>query len=155
MLRYLKTKHNEHLLVDSVLNDLSDTEKAQVAADDMVIQSVLLGLPNDVFVTVDALESAYEVWNEVKTLMEGNDVGLQDKKSTLLWKFSKLTSIPGESLASYYNRFATLKNNTIQYKVTLDNKDINIIFLNNLQPKRKCYVILIKQTKDLNTTTIN
>nr|GEZ29585.1 hypothetical protein [Tanacetum cinerariifolium] len=91
MLRYLKTKHNGHLLVDSVLNgpykfreirepgdpqaeipvathmqmqtytDLSDTEKAQVAADDMAIHLVLLGLPNDVFVTVDALKSAYEV----------------------------------------------------------------------------------------------
>nr|GEX02283.1 hypothetical protein [Tanacetum cinerariifolium] len=53
--------------------DLSDTEKAQVAADDMAIHLVLLGLPYDVFVTVDALESAYEVYNEIKTQMEGND----------------------------------------------------------------------------------
>ncbi|GJS58913.1 hypothetical protein Tco_0653697 [Tanacetum coccineum] len=40
---------------------LSDIEKAQVAADDMAIQLVFLGSQNDVFVTVDALESAYEI----------------------------------------------------------------------------------------------
>ncbi|GKB01589.1 hypothetical protein Tco_0829633 [Tanacetum coccineum] len=55
LLRYAKSKPNGKLLVISFKNDdeLNKKEAKQMEADDQVIQTILIGLPEDIYADVD------------------------------------------------------------------------------------------------------
>nr|GFA16472.1 hypothetical protein [Tanacetum cinerariifolium] len=48
-----------HLQTD---DELSDKELNQLEADDQAIQTILLGLPEDIYAAVDSCETAQEIW---------------------------------------------------------------------------------------------
>nr|GEY72522.1 hypothetical protein [Tanacetum cinerariifolium] len=48
-----------HLQTD---DELSDKELKQIEDDDQTIQTILLGLPKDIFAAVDSCETAQEIW---------------------------------------------------------------------------------------------
>nr|GEW35667.1 hypothetical protein [Tanacetum cinerariifolium] len=48
-----------HLQTD---DELSDKELKQIEADDQAIQTILLGLPEDIYAAVDSCETAQEIW---------------------------------------------------------------------------------------------
>ncbi|GJY39460.1 gag-pol polyprotein [Tanacetum coccineum] len=52
-------------------------------ADDQVIQTILMGLPEDIYVAVDSCETAQEIWLRVQQMMKGSDIGIQEKKANL------------------------------------------------------------------------
>nr|GEX67726.1 integrase, catalytic region, zinc finger, CCHC-type, peptidase aspartic, catalytic [Tanacetum cinerariifolium] len=62
---------------------LSDKELKQIEADDQAIQTILLGLPEDIFAAVDSYETAQEIWLRVQQMMKGSDIGNQEKKAKL------------------------------------------------------------------------
>nr|GEZ77917.1 hypothetical protein [Tanacetum cinerariifolium] len=43
-------------------NELSKRELKQIEADDQAIQTILLGLPEDIYAAVDSCETAQEIW---------------------------------------------------------------------------------------------
>nr|GEY69365.1 hypothetical protein [Tanacetum cinerariifolium] len=43
-------------------DELSDKELKQIEADDQAIQTILLGLPEDIYAAVDSCETAQEIW---------------------------------------------------------------------------------------------
>nr|GEV44579.1 hypothetical protein [Tanacetum cinerariifolium] len=51
-----------HLQTD---DELFDKELKQIEADDQAIQTILLGLPKDIYVVVDSCETAQEIWLRV------------------------------------------------------------------------------------------
>nr|GEZ56829.1 ribonuclease H-like domain-containing protein [Tanacetum cinerariifolium] len=51
LLRYAKSKPNRKLLTD---DELTATKAKQVEADDQAIQTILMGLPKDIYVEVDS-----------------------------------------------------------------------------------------------------
>nr|GFB91490.1 hypothetical protein [Tanacetum cinerariifolium] len=91
LLRYAKSIPNGKLIYNSILNgpyvrrmipepgdanrdvnmiktfheqiddELSEKELKQIEADDQAIQTILLGLPEDIFATVDSCETAQEI----------------------------------------------------------------------------------------------
>nr|GEV00669.1 hypothetical protein [Tanacetum cinerariifolium] len=91
-LRYAKSRPNGKLIHNSILNgpyvrkmipkpgdanhditvtetfhlqtddELSDKELKQIEADDQAIQTILLGLPEDIYAAVDSCEIAQEIW---------------------------------------------------------------------------------------------
>nr|GFB56768.1 ribonuclease H-like domain-containing protein [Tanacetum cinerariifolium] len=65
-------------------DELSDKELKQIKADDQVIQTILLGLPEDIYAAVDSCETAQEIWLRVQQMMKGSDIGIQEKKAKLL-----------------------------------------------------------------------
>nr|GEZ21907.1 hypothetical protein [Tanacetum cinerariifolium] len=67
-----------HLQTD---DELSDKELKQIEADDQAIQTILLGLPKDIYATVDSYETAQEIWLRVQQIMKGSDIGIQEKKA--------------------------------------------------------------------------
>nr|GFA82047.1 hypothetical protein [Tanacetum cinerariifolium] len=111
LLRYAKSRPNGKLIHKSILNgpyvrkmipelgdanreitvtetfylqtedELSDKEHKQIEADDQAIQTILLGLPEDIFVAVDSCETAQEIWLRVQQMMKGSDIGIQEKKA--------------------------------------------------------------------------
>nr|GFC62972.1 ribonuclease H-like domain-containing protein [Tanacetum cinerariifolium] len=104
LLRYAKSRPNEKLIHNSILNgpyvrkmipepgdanrditvtetfhlqtddELSDKELKQIEADDQAIQTILLGLPEDIYAAVDSCETAQEIWLRVQQMMKGSDI---------------------------------------------------------------------------------
>nr|GEZ98475.1 hypothetical protein [Tanacetum cinerariifolium] len=58
-----------HLQTD---NEISDKELKQIEADDQAIQTILLGLPEDIYAAVDICETDQEIWLRVQQLMKGS-----------------------------------------------------------------------------------
>nr|GFD15398.1 hypothetical protein [Tanacetum cinerariifolium] len=64
-------------------DELTEKELKQIEADDQAIQTILLGLPEDIHVAVDSCETAQEIWLRVHQMMKGSDIGIQEKKAKL------------------------------------------------------------------------
>ncbi|GJY24235.1 hypothetical protein Tco_0397893 [Tanacetum coccineum] len=47
------------------------------------LHTILLGLPEDIYVLVDSCETAQEIWLRVQQMMKGSDIGIQKKKAKL------------------------------------------------------------------------
>ncbi|GKB11653.1 hypothetical protein Tco_0845576 [Tanacetum coccineum] len=132
MLLYIKGKDNGKLLVDSVLNgtfkygtiiilgtatirartydELTDEEKLCESCDIKATNIVLQGLPQDIYNLVNHHEVAKHIRDRVKLLIQGSELSLQERDSKLNDEFDTFTSMPGESVHSYYMRFTQLIN---------------------------------------------
>nr|GEZ96665.1 ribonuclease H-like domain-containing protein [Tanacetum cinerariifolium] len=64
-------------------DELSEKELKQIEADDQAIQTILLGLPEDIYAAVDSCETAQEIWLRVQQMMKGSDIGIQENKAKL------------------------------------------------------------------------
>nr|GEV85451.1 hypothetical protein [Tanacetum cinerariifolium] len=181
-LRYAKSRPNGKLIHNSILNgpyvrrmivepgngerdvnvnetfheqtddELSKRELKQIEADDQAIQTILLGLPEDIYAAVDGCETAQEIWLRLQQMMKGSDIGIQEKEAKLFNEWERFTSNEGESIESYYHRFLKLMNDLKRNKHFPEKIASNLKFLNNLQPEWSRYVIIVHQTKDLHTT---
>nr|GEV87202.1 hypothetical protein [Tanacetum cinerariifolium] len=132
-------------------DELTEKELKQIEADDQAIQTILLGLPEDIYAAVDSCETAQEIWLRVQQMMKGSDIGIQEKKAKLFNEWEMFTSNKGESIESYYHRFLKLMNDLKQNKHFLEKIANNLKFLNNLQPEWSRHVTIVHQTKDLHT----
>nr|GFA37836.1 hypothetical protein [Tanacetum cinerariifolium] len=70
-------------LLEAHDDELSDKELKQIEADDQAIQTILLGLPEDIYAAVDSCETAQEISLRVQQMMKGSDIGIQEKKAKL------------------------------------------------------------------------
>nr|GFA41092.1 hypothetical protein [Tanacetum cinerariifolium] len=140
LLRYAKSRPNGKLIHNSIINgpyvrrmipkpgdtnrevpvnetihvqtddELTKKELKQIEADDQAIQTIHLGLPEDIYVVVDSYETAQEIWLRVQQMMKGSDIGIQEKKAKLFNEWEMFTSNERESIESYYHRFLKLMN---------------------------------------------
>nr|GEW59768.1 hypothetical protein [Tanacetum cinerariifolium] len=109
-------------------------------------------LKTDVYAAIDSCETAKEIWERVRQMMKGSDIGEQEKKAKLFDEWEKFTSTDGESIESYYHRFMQLMNDLKRNKHFPENIASNLKFLNNLQPEWKRHVTIVRQTKNLYET---
>nr|GFB71340.1 hypothetical protein [Tanacetum cinerariifolium] len=100
--RDINITETSHLKPD---DELSDKELKHIEADDQAIQTILLGLPEDIYAAVDSCETAQEIWLRVQQMMKGSDIGIQEKKAKLFNEWKRFTSNEGELIESYYHRF--------------------------------------------------
>nr|GEV19867.1 hypothetical protein [Tanacetum cinerariifolium] len=148
---YARSRPNGKMIVDSIENgpyvrrmiatpgepdlpELTENDIKRMDADDQAIQTILLGLPEDVYADVDSCETAKEIWERVRQMMKGSDIGEQEKKPKLFNEWEKFTATDGESIESYYHRFMQLMNNLKRNKHFPESIAANLKFLNNLQP---------------------
>nr|GEV86842.1 hypothetical protein [Tanacetum cinerariifolium] len=145
MLLYIKGKEHGKLLVDSILNgpfqygtivelgnettpatvrartytDLTDEEKIRESVDIKETNIVLQGLPQYIYNLVNHNEDAKQIWDRVKLLIQGSELSLQERESKLYDDFKTFTSMPRETIHSYYMWFAQLINDmhTIEMKI--------------------------------------
>nr|GEV97997.1 hypothetical protein [Tanacetum cinerariifolium] len=178
LLRYAKSRPNGKLIHNSIINgpyvrrmilepgdpnhevpmnetfhvqtddELTEKELKQIEADDQAIQTILLGLPEDIYAAVDSCETAQKIWLRVQQMMKGPDIGIQEKKIKL---FNEWERFDGESIESYYHRFLKLMNDLKRNKYFPEKIASNLKFLNNLQLEWSRHVTIIHQTKDLHT----
>nr|GEW76953.1 hypothetical protein [Tanacetum cinerariifolium] len=130
-------------------NELTKAEIKQMEADGQAIQTILLGLPEDIYAVVDKVETAQEIWLCVQQVMKGFDIGIQEKKAKLFNEWERFTSTDGEPIESSYNHFSKLMNDFKRNKHFLKEIACNLKFLNNLQPEWSRHVTIVHQTKDL------
>ncbi|GJZ13288.1 hypothetical protein Tco_0548518 [Tanacetum coccineum] len=181
MLLYIKGKENGKLLVESVFNgpfkygivtvpgtpttpttvrdrtyeELTDAEKLPEACDIKATNIVLQGLPQDIYNLVNHHEEAKDIWDRVKLLIEGSEISLQERESKLYDEFDMFSLVPGETIHSYYLRFAQLINNMHSIGMTMRPIQVNIKFINHLQPEWSKIVTNVKLAKELNNTNFD
>nr|GEV64725.1 hypothetical protein [Tanacetum cinerariifolium] len=159
VIRYARSRPNGKMIVDSIENgpyvrrmiatpgepdlpvpvpesiheqtdeELTKTAIKRMYADDQAIQTILLGLPEDVYVAIDIYETSTEIWERVHQMMKGSDIREEEKKAKLLNEWEKFTSTDGESIESYYHRFMQLMNDLKRNKHFLENIASNLKFL--------------------------
>ncbi|GKD26588.1 hypothetical protein Tco_1232802, partial [Tanacetum coccineum] len=111
LIRYAKSKPNGKLIYNSIMNgpyvrrmipepgdpgrevlvaetfheqtddELTKKEVKQMEADNQAIQTILIGLPEDIYDAVDSCETAHEIWLHVQQMMKGSDIGIQKKNA--------------------------------------------------------------------------
>ncbi|GKE23523.1 retrovirus-related pol polyprotein from transposon TNT 1-94, partial [Tanacetum coccineum] len=84
---------------------------------------------------VDACNTTHEIWEAIERLQQGESLNIQDVNTNLFWEFGKFTSHDGESIESYYSRFYKLMNEMIRNNLTVDKMQVNVQFLQQLQPE--------------------
>ncbi|GJT02043.1 hypothetical protein Tco_0823212 [Tanacetum coccineum] len=65
--------------------------------------------------------------------------------------FGKFTSHDGESMESYYSIFYKMMNEMIRNNLTVSTMQVNVQFLQQLQPEWSRFVTIVKQQHDLDT----
>nr|GFB19237.1 hypothetical protein [Tanacetum cinerariifolium] len=133
LLRYAKSKPNQKSLVNSIKNgpykddEITHQEEKQMEADDQAIRTILIGLPNDIYVAVDSFWTAKEIWLCVEQLMKGSTIGAQEKKDKLFNEWENFKSTEEESIESYYHCFS--KNYVRQYagQITWNQNGYNVV----------------------------
>nr|GEW97061.1 haloacid dehalogenase-like hydrolase domain-containing protein Sgpp [Tanacetum cinerariifolium] len=97
----------EHTTVETPMN-MSPENKAHFEAEKEAIHLILTGIGDEIYSTVDACETAQGI---------------------------KFTSHDGESMESYYMRFYKLMNEMIRNNLTVTTMQVNVQFLQQLQPE--------------------
>nr|GEY25564.1 retrovirus-related Pol polyprotein from transposon TNT 1-94 [Tanacetum cinerariifolium] len=69
--------------------------------------------------------------------------------TNLFWEFGKFTSHDGETMESYYTRFYKLMNEMIRNNLTVTTMQVNVQFLQQLQPEWSRFVTIVKQQHKL------
>nr|GEX24256.1 ribonuclease H-like domain-containing protein [Tanacetum cinerariifolium] len=101
-------------------DELTEAEIKQMEADNQAIQTILLGLPEDIYAAVDSCETAQEIWLRVQQMIKGSDIGIQEKKAKLFNEWEMFTSTNEESFDFYYHRFSKLMNDFKRNKHSLE-----------------------------------
>ncbi|GJZ04482.1 retrovirus-related pol polyprotein from transposon TNT 1-94 [Tanacetum coccineum] len=108
------------------LEDLNPKEKLWKRCDIKANNIILLVLLVDIYTFVNHHKIAKEIWDRVKELMEGTELALQERESNL------------------YDDF-----------ITMSKTQVNMKFVNHLQPKWSMFVTVAKQAKDLHNVNFD
>ncbi|GJY65364.1 retrovirus-related pol polyprotein from transposon TNT 1-94, partial [Tanacetum coccineum] len=97
----------EYTTVETILN-MSPANKDHFESEKEAIHMILTGIGDEIYSTVDACNTAHEMWEAIERLQQGESLNIQDVKTNLFWEFGKFTSHDGETIESYYTRFVTI-----------------------------------------------
>ncbi|GJW06336.1 hypothetical protein Tco_1568759 [Tanacetum coccineum] len=108
---------------------------------------LLTVIGDEIYSTVDAYNTANEMWIAIERLQQGESLNVQDVKTNLFWEFGKFTSRDGESMESYYLRFYKLMNELTRNNLQVTKMQVNVQFL---QPEWSRFVTNVKQAEKIN-----
>ncbi|GJV15411.1 retrovirus-related pol polyprotein from transposon TNT 1-94 [Tanacetum coccineum] len=138
----------ERTTIETVLN-MSPENKAHFKSEKEAIHLILTGIGDEIYSTVDACKTAHEMWEAIERLQQGESLNIQDVKTNLFWEFGQFTSHDGETIESYYTRFYKLMNEMIRNNLTVATMQVNVQFLQQLQPEWSRFVTIVKQQHKL------
>ncbi|GJX02971.1 hypothetical protein Tco_0188887 [Tanacetum coccineum] len=128
---------------------MSLENKAHFELEKEAIHLILIGIGDEIYSTVDACKTAHEMWEAIERLQQGESLNIQNVKTNLFWEFGKFTSHDGETMESYYTRFYKLINEMIRNNLTVATMQVNVQFLQQLQPEWSRFVTIVKQQHKL------
>ncbi|GKB63603.1 retrovirus-related pol polyprotein from transposon TNT 1-94, partial [Tanacetum coccineum] len=138
----------ERTTVETVLN-MSPENKAHFESEKEAIHLILTGIGDEIYSTIDACNTTHEMWEAIERLQQGESLNIQDVKTNLFWEFGKFSSHDGETIESYYTRFYKLMNEMIRNNLTVATMQVNVQFLQQLQPEWSRFVTIVKQQHKL------
>ncbi|GJT67818.1 retrovirus-related pol polyprotein from transposon TNT 1-94 [Tanacetum coccineum] len=138
----------EQTIVETVLN-MSPANKAHFESEKEAIHLILTGIGDEIYSTVDACKTAQEMWEAIERLQQGESLNIQDVKTYLFWEFGQFTSHDGETIKSYYTRFYKMMNEMIRNNLTVATMQVNVQFLQQLQPEWSRFVTIVKKQHKL------
>ncbi|GKA11032.1 integrase, catalytic region, zinc finger, CCHC-type containing protein [Tanacetum coccineum] len=135
ILLYIEGKENSEMLIDSIKHSPFKLKEDITIPATEGTNIILLGLPVDIYTLVNHHKTTKEIWDRVKELMEGTELTLQERESNLYDDFDRFTYEKGESIHSYYWRYAKLINDMNIIGMTMTPIQVNTKFVNHLQPE--------------------
>ncbi|KAJ9562426.1 hypothetical protein OSB04_007586 [Centaurea solstitialis] len=130
--------------------DMTVEEKNRHKADKLAKSFMLLGLPNDIYFTIDSHNSTgKEMWDQIEKQMLGTSVGTQMKVTNIIKRYEQFKARDDEKLDDTYERFCNLLNELRKNGITKTKIENNVKFLTNLQPVWKLYSNSVFQNKSL------
>ncbi|GJZ10098.1 hypothetical protein Tco_0544857 [Tanacetum coccineum] len=127
-LRYIDTDQDEDSLavpeqttVETAMN-MTPKNRAHFESEKEAIHLILTGIGDEIYSTVDACQTAQEMWEAIERLQQGESLNIQDVKTNLFWEFGQFTSHDGETIESYYTRFYKMMNEIIRNNLDLQDK---------------------------------
>ncbi|GJX17813.1 hypothetical protein Tco_0218645 [Tanacetum coccineum] len=129
---------------------MSPENKAHFESEKEAIHLLLTGIGDEIYSTVDACKTTHEMWEAIERLQQGESLNIQDVKTNLFWEFGKFTSHDRETMESYYTRFYKMMNEMIRNNLTVATMQVNVQFLQQLQPEWSRFVTIVKQQHKLN-----
>ncbi|GJT80369.1 retrovirus-related pol polyprotein from transposon TNT 1-94 [Tanacetum coccineum] len=115
----------QHTTIETVLN-MTPENKEHFLSEKEAIFLLLTGIGDDIYSTVDACKTANEMWIAIERLQQGESLNVQDVKTNLFWEFGK---------------------NNLQ----VTTMQVNVQFLQQLQPEWSRFVTVVKQSKEIDT----
>ncbi|GJS10389.1 retrovirus-related pol polyprotein from transposon TNT 1-94, partial [Tanacetum coccineum] len=115
----------ERTAVETILT-MSPENKTHYESEKEAIHLLLTGIRDEIYSTVDACKTAHEMWIAIERLQQD-----------------------GESIESYYSWFYKLMNEIIRNNLTVDTMQVNVQFLQQLQPEWSRFVTIFKQQHKL------
>ncbi|GJZ82893.1 hypothetical protein Tco_0648066 [Tanacetum coccineum] len=97
-----------------------------------LIHLILTGIKDEIYSTIDACQTAQEMWEAIERLQQGESLNIQDVKTNLFWEFGQFTSHDGETIESYYTRFYEMMNEMIRNNFIVAMMQVNAQFLQQL-----------------------
>ncbi|GKB04771.1 retrovirus-related pol polyprotein from transposon TNT 1-94 [Tanacetum coccineum] len=145
---YLKVP--ERTVIETFSN-ISPENKAHYDAEKEAIHLLLTEIGDAIYVTVDACKTAHGMWIAIERQQHGESLNKQDVETSLFWEFGRFTSRDGESIESYYSRFYKMMNEMVRNQSKVATMQVNVQFLQQLQPEWSRFVTIVKQTEKLDT----
>ncbi|GJT00245.1 hypothetical protein Tco_0821414 [Tanacetum coccineum] len=140
---YIRGKENGEMLMDSI-NKRPFQLKAEIIAK-----------AADGVTDVIRAQTVKDLSPKEKLRYDSIEMSKQERESMLYDEFDKFTYEPGESIHSYYLRYAKLITDLNIIPMSMSNMQINTKFVNHLQPKRNRFVIAAKQARDLHVVNFD
>nr|GFA24220.1 hypothetical protein [Tanacetum cinerariifolium] len=101
-----------HLQTD---DELSDKELKQIEADDQAIQTILLGLSEDIYAAVDSCETGQEIWLRTKDLHTTDYTQLYD---FLKYNQKEVDKLKAERIRKTQDPLALMANSNSPYRIS-------------------------------------
>ncbi|GKA88919.1 hypothetical protein Tco_0810731 [Tanacetum coccineum] len=125
-MRFVDTKPNGEALRKCILQGPYKLSNIKTPEKE-AIHLLLIGIGDEIYSTVDACKTAHDIF----------------------------TSRDGESNESYYSRFYKMMNEMVRNQLEVTTMQVNVQFLQQLQPEWSRFVTLVKHTQELDTIARN
>ncbi|GJW86806.1 retrovirus-related pol polyprotein from transposon TNT 1-94 [Tanacetum coccineum] len=112
----------EQTTVETVTN-MTPENRAHFESEKEAIHLILTGIGDEIYSTVDACQTAQEMWEAIERLQQGESLNIQDVKNNLFWEFGN--------------------------NLTVATMQVNVQFLQQLQPEWSRFVTIVKQQHKL------
>nr|GEU48930.1 hypothetical protein [Tanacetum cinerariifolium] len=103
----------KHTTVETPMN-MSPTNKAHFEAEKEVIHLILTGIGDEIYSTVDACQTAQEIWEAIERLQQGESLNIQDDMQKNL-----------ALIAKYFKKIYKPTNNNLRTSSNSRNKNVD------------------------------
>ncbi|KAJ9535092.1 hypothetical protein OSB04_un001832 [Centaurea solstitialis] len=110
---------------------------------------LIMGLPNDIFDSLDHCNTSMEFWNELHRQLEGGVKTWKNNKTMCINEYHLFKAKEGETLKDTYSRFNILISKCKRFGEIRSNEDNNMLFLKSLGAEWMHLTMSMRATLDL------